>query len=260
MTGMLADSHCHLDFDDFDTDREAVLERARSTGVGGILVAAVAEEHWQRVQDLAGSHPGIWAAAGVHPNEKPGGRLEWEHLLQALQAEKVVATGETGLDYFRSEGPMDWQKERFSLHIAAAKATGRPLIVHTRQAAADTIALLETEGARDCGGVIHCFTEDWNFAQAAMDLGFHISFSGIVTFRNSSALQDVARKIPRDRLLVETDSPFLAPVPVRGKRNEPGFVAHVANFLAELRQESPERLAEYTTENFCRLFQISMAE
>lgn len=250
----LVDSHCHLDFDDFAKDREAVLARARAAGVEHLLIAAVTPSHWSRVQALAAEQAGIWAAAGVHPNEDPASTPELAGLLDALAAPKVVATGETGLDYFRSEGDLSWQRHRFVLHIAAARQSRKPLIVHTRAAAADTLELLRSEGARDVGGVIHCFTEDWDFARAAMDLGFYLSLSGIVTFKKSTELQEVAKKIPADRLLIETDAPYLAPVPQRGRRNEPAYVAHVAEFLAQLRREDPQALAAQTCTNFFRCF------
>jgi hydrolase, TatD family len=256
---MLVDSHCHLDFDDFDVDRAGILARAHAAGVQEMLIAAVVEAHWPRVQALTAEYPGVWAAAGVHPNEPAAETPEWEHLLAALAVDKVVAVGETGLDYFRSEGDLSWQRERFARHIAASKATGKPLIVHTRAAAADTIAMLRSEEAAAVGGVIHCFTENWGFAKAAMDMGFYISFSGIVTFKKSVELQSVAKKMPADRLLVETDAPYLAPVPQRGKRNEPAFVAHVAAFLGALRGETLEDIAERTTANFHTLFKHAVA-
>ncbi len=256
---MLVDSHCHLDFEDFAEDRSAILERAQAAGVQEILIAAVVQKHWSRVQALAAENTGIWAAAGVHPNEPEAETPSMENLLAALSMEKVVAVGETGLDYFRSEGDLRWQQERFARHIAASKATGKPVIVHTREAAADTLGLLRSEDARASGGVIHCFTENWEFARAVLDMGFYISLSGIVTFKKSLDLQAVARKLPADRLLVETDSPYLAPTPLRGKRNEPAYVRHVAQFLAELRAESFADLARQTTENFHHLFTRTVA-
>ncbi|MBU2759252.1 TatD family hydrolase [Acidithiobacillus sulfurivorans] len=256
---MLVDSHCHLDFEDFAEDRSAILERAQAAGVQEILIAAVVQKHWSRVQALAAENTGIWAAAGVHPNEPEAETPSMENLLAALSAEKVVAVGETGLDYFRSEGDLRWQQERFARHIAASKVTGKPVIVHTREAAADTLGLLRSEDARASGGVIHCFTENWEFARAVLDLGFYISLSGIVTFKKSLDLQAVARKLPADRLLVETDSPYLAPTPLRGKRNEPAYVRHVAQFLAELRAESFADLARQTTDNFHHLFTRTVA-
>jgi TatD DNase family protein len=254
MQACLVDSHCHLDFSDFAEDRSAVLERARQAGVQSLLIAAVRQPDWERVRSVAASEPHIWGAAGVHPNEAEEETPSYEDLLAALAYKKILAVGETGLDYYRLEGDKGWQQERLALHIAAARATRKPLIIHTREAAADTLALLRSEGAQDCGGVIHCFTENAEFARAALDLGFYISFSGIVTFKNARDLQEVAKTIPLDRLLIETDAPFLAPVPMRGKRNEPAFVAHVAAFLAELRGTDLEALAQATQENFKRLF------
>jgi Mg-dependent DNase len=168
---MLVDSHCHLDFDDFDVDRAGILARAHAAGVQEMLIAAVVEAHWPRVQALTAEYPGVWAAAGVHPNEPAAETPEWEHLLAALAVDKVVAVGETGLDYFRSEGDLSWQRERFARHIAASKATGKPLIVHTRAAAADTIAMLRSEEAAAVGGVIHCFTENWEFCEGCHGYG-----------------------------------------------------------------------------------------
>nr|WP_241550265.1 TatD family hydrolase [Acidithiobacillus sulfuriphilus] len=259
-TPMIVDSHCHLDFSDFDADRPEVLERAARAGVAQILVAAVSQAHWPRLLDLVHRHQTLWAGVGVHPNESPEHSPSEGDLLAAVQQEKVVAVGETGLDYFRSGEAPTWQKERFSRHIEVAKKTGKPLIVHTRQAAQDTLAMLRAEGADWAGGVIHCFTEDWAFAVAAMDLGFYISFSGIVTFKKSVDLQDIARRVPMDRLLVETDAPYLAPAPHRGKRNEPAYVTDVGRFIADLRGIPYANLAGQSTANFHRLFRVPVAD
>ncbi|MEY2341267.1 TatD family hydrolase [Acidithiobacillus sp. IBUN Pt1247-S3] len=256
MTPKLVDSHCHLDFDDFDEDRAELLQRAREAGVTSILIAAVRQPDWGRVRALADSEAEIWGAAGVHPNEPAEETPKYADLLAALDHEKIVAVGETGLDYFRMEGDLAWQQERLAMHIAAGRETGKPLIIHTREAAVDTLAILRGEGARDCGGVIHCFTENLDFAHQALDLGFYISFSGIVTFKNAKNLQEVAKVVPQERLLIETDAPFLAPVPMRGKRNEPAFVAHVAHFLAELRGEDLAGLSAATSRNFRQLFHV----
>ncbi|WP_308388056.1 TatD family hydrolase [Acidithiobacillus sp. AMEEHan] len=260
MTPKLVDSHCHLDFEDFADDRAELLQRAREAGVGSILIAAVRQPDWGRVRALAEAEAEIWGAAGVHPNEPVAETPSYRDLLAALDHEKIVAVGETGLDYFRSEGDLAWQQERLALHVAAGRETGKPIIIHTREAAADTLALLRSENARDCGAVIHCFTESLDFARQAMDLGFYISFSGIVTFKNARDLQEVAKFIPLDRLLIETDAPYLAPVPMRGKRNEPGFVAYVARFLADLRGEDLDTLATVTSQNFRRLFHLPEPE
>ncbi len=257
---MIVDSHCHLDFADFDADRPEVLERAARAGVAQILVAAVSQAHWPRLLDLVHRHQTLWAGIGVHPNESPEHTPSETELLAAVEQEKVLAVGETGLDYFRGGEAPAWQKERFSQHIEVAKKTGKPLIVHTRQAAQDTLAMLRAEGADRAGGVIHCFTEDWAFAVAAMDLGFYISFSGIVTFKKSVDLQDIARRVPMDRLLVETDAPYLAPAPHRGRRNEPGYVADVARYIAELRGIPYADLAGQSTANFHRLFRVPAAD
>jgi TatD DNase family protein len=191
----------------------------------------------------------------VHPDERGDGREASEEELVELAADpKVVAIGETGLDYFRVEGDTGWQRERFRRHIRAARACGKPLVIHTREAAADTLRILEEEGAGEVGGVMHCFTESLEVAQAAMRLGFHISFSGIVTFKNALALKEVARAVPLERMLVETDSPYLAPVPHRGRTNEPAYVRHVAEEIARLKGMAPEAVAEATTRNFFALF------
>jgi TatD DNase family protein len=190
----------------------------------------------------------------VHPNEREGREPSVEDLTGLADDARVVAIGETGLDYYRSQGDMAWQQERFRRHIRAAKISGKPLIIHTREAAADTLRIMREEEAQDIGGVMHCFTENWEVARAALDLNFHISFSGIVTFRNAEALREVAKQVPQDRLLVETDAPYLAPVPFRGKTNEPAFVKHVVECLATLRATRFEDIAVHTTRNFFGLF------
>jgi TatD DNase family protein len=190
----------------------------------------------------------------VHPNEREGREPSVEDLTGLADDARVVAIGETGLDYYRSQGDMAWQQERFRRHIRAAKISGKPLIIHTREAAADTLRIMREEQAQDIGGVMHCFTESWEVARAALDLNFHISFSGIVTFRNAEALREVAKQVPQDRLLIETDAPYLAPVPFRGKTNEPAYVKHVAECLAMLRATSFEDIAAHTTRNFFGLF------
>jgi len=198
--------------------------------------------------------PKVFASVGVHPNEHDGLDPSVEKLVELADNEKVVAIGETGLDYFRSEGDLEWQRDRFRRHIEAAKQTGKPLIIHSREAKEDTIKLLQEENAQDIGGVMHCFAEDWEMAKQAMDLNFYISFSGIVTFKSATTLQDVAKRVPLDRMLVETDSPWLAPMPFRGKTNQPAYVKYVAEYIAELRDDSVDNIATATTENFFRLF------
>ena len=202
----------------------------------------------------------IYASVGVHPNERDGRDPEVSDLVRLAQGPKIVAIGETGLDYYRTESAAGWQHARFRNHIRAAKAANKPLIIHTREAATDTLRIMTEEGAQAVGGVMHCFTETWDTARAALDLNFYISFSGIVTFRNAESLRDVARQVPADRLLIETDAPYLAPVPHRGRANEPSYVRYVAECLAAVRGEPVETIAEQTTSNFFRLFQSGAAE
>jgi TatD DNase family protein len=250
----LVDSHCHLDFDPLHASLDAVLDRARAAGVGHMLCVSVNVEAFPGIRDLAHTHPRIFASAGVHPNGREGGDPDEQALCELANDDRVVAIGETGLDYYRSHGDMHWQQERFRRHIRAARATGRPLIIHTREAAADTLTILREENAADVGGVMHCFTESWEVARAALEMNFFVSFSGIVTFASAVALREVARQVPDDRILVETDSPYLAPMPHRGKTNEPAYVRLVAERLAEVRGVAAETLAEQTTRNFFSLF------
>ncbi len=258
MTLRLVDSHCHLNFAPLAEDIDGELAAAREAGVAHLLAIAVDLEHYPEVLALAEGHAEISASVGVHPNSREGEEPDVERLVALGGHPQVVAIGETGLDYFRSEGDLDWQRARFERHIAAARALGKPLVVHTREAAADTLDLLRACEASDCGGVIHCFTEDWPFARAVLDLGFYVSFSGIVTFKSARQVQDVARKVPADRYLVETDAPYLAPVPHRGKPNRPAWVRHVAEFVAGLRGEPLATVAEQTTANFQRLFGVAV--
>ncbi len=256
---MLADSHCHLDMLDLDSFAggvAGVLKNADAEGVNRFLCGAVNRTDFPAMLSLAERYENVWFSAGVHPNEQKEDEATVEELVAMADQAKVVAIGETGLDYYRSSGNLDWQRHRFRRHIDAAKQCGKPLIIHSRDAKEDTIKILGEEGAREVGGVMHCFTGDWDMAQRAMDLDFYISFSGIVTFKSAKELQDVARQMPLDKMLVETDCPYLAPVPHRGKPNQPAYVRHVAEFIAALRDESFERIAELTTENFCRLFRI----
>ncbi|OGI51591.1 MAG: hypothetical protein A3B81_02530 [Candidatus Muproteobacteria bacterium RIFCSPHIGHO2_02_FULL_65_16] len=250
----LVDSHCHLDFEPLHANLPQVLQNARDNGVGHMLCVAVTLEKFPAVCALARAHANIYASVGVHPNEQQGEVPSAEELARLALDEKVVAIGETGLDYYRSTGDMDWQRERFRRHIRAAKQCRKPLIVHTREAAADTLTILREEGAAAIGGVMHCFTETWEVAREALDLGFFISFSGILTFRNADALRAVARQVPADRLLIETDAPYLAPVPHRGRTNEPAFVRYVAECLAEVRGVTLADIADQTTRNFFALF------
>jgi TatD DNase family protein len=253
----VVDSHCHLDFPDLSPRLPDILASMRDAQVSHALCVAVNLENLDRVLALAASHEHLFASVGVHPDEEQGADPDAETLVRMATATRVVAIGETGLDYYRRPERAAVQKSRFRAHIAAARATGKPLIVHTRSASADTIAMLRDEGASAVGGVMHCFTETWEVARAALDLGFFISFSGIVTFKSAEELRRVAKQVPSDRLLVETDSPYLAPVPHRGRTNEPAFVRHVASFLAELRGEEADAFADQTTRNFFDLFKAA---
>ncbi len=250
----IVDSHCHINFDPLNADTAGLMERAAENRVSHMLCVAVTLEDLDQVLALAHDHDHVFASVGVHPCTTEGEDPGVERLLDLARDERVVAIGETGLDYFHHADRPDWQRERFARHIVAAKSCGKPLIIHTRDAADDTMRMLRDEGARDAGGVMHCFAEDWEVARQALDIGFYISFSGIVTFRSAETLRDVARRVPLDRMLVETDSPYLAPVPKRGKINEPSYVRYTAECIAELRGESLETIAATTTENFFRLF------
>lgn len=250
----LVDSHCHIDFDPLYPRIDQVLANARDNDVSHLLCVSVNLEDFPRVLALAEQHEHIFASVGVHPNEQEGRDPSVEELVKLASHPRVVAIGETGLDYFRSHGDLDWQRDRFRRHIRAARQCGKPLIIHSRDAREDTIDVMAEEDAAQAGGVMHCFAEDWAMAERALALGFYISFSGIVTFKNARPVQEVAQKAPLDRILVETDSPYLAPVPYRGKTNEPAYVRHTAEYLAQLRGISFEALAAATSENFFRLF------
>jgi TatD DNase family protein len=257
---MLIDSHCHLDRLDltpFDGELSNALEFARERGVERFLCVAIDMENVHAVLEMAQRYPQVYASVGVHPNEPGREEPTVEQLLELAANDKVIAIGETGLDYFRNEGDLSWQQQRFRTHIAAAKACGKPLIIHCREAREDTLKMLAEEGADAVGGVMHCFVEDLATAERAIELGFYISFSGIVTFNSARVLQEVARAIPADRLLVETDAPYLAPVPYRGKSNQPAYVREVAEYIAGLRGVSFDELATQTGENFQRLFHLS---
>lgn len=258
---VLADSHCHLHLLDLtkeETRLERVLERAKENHVRYMLCVATELSEGEILKKYSEAYPeaNIYFSVGVHPNHAPEQRFELSDFLSLSDHPKLVAVGETGLDYFRSEGNLDWQRSRFAMHIEVAKQIKKPLIIHTRSARADTLSILKSEGAYEVGGVMHCFTEDWETAKKAMDLGFYISFSGIVTFKNAQALQEVAAKVPLDRLLIETDCPYLAPIPHRGEPNEPAYVRYVADYLAVLKGVSLEEIAKATTQNFLDLFKI----
>jgi len=228
----------------------------REHAVTHALCIAVEMNAWPQVHALAAEHDNLYASVGVHPDYADTQEPTVELLVAKAHLPKIVAIGETGLDYYRLEGDLEWQRQRFRTHIRAAREAQRPLVIHTRAAAADTIAIMRDERAGECGGVMHCFTETWDVAAAALDLGFHISFSGIVTFKNAVALKDVARRVPLERMLIETDSPYLAPAPHRGKRNQPAWVAHVAAEIARLRDVPVETIAAATSHNFFHLFGI----
>jgi TatD DNase family protein len=252
---MLVDSHCHLDFPELAADLDGVLSRMNDNGVTHALTISTTLETFPAVRAVAHSRPNVWCSAGVHPDEQRDGReVALDELISMGSDERVVAIGETGLDYYRVEGDTEWQRERFRTHIRAARELAKPLVIHTRSAAQDTLRVMREEGAGEVGGVMHCFTETWDVAKGAMDLGFDISFSGIVTFKNAKDLKEVAKQVPLERMLVETDSPYLAPVPHRGKPNQPAFVKHVAEEIAALRAIPFETVAQATTRNFFRLF------
>ncbi|MDP5208269.1 TatD family hydrolase [Microbulbifer sp. 2205BS26-8] len=254
---MLVDSHCHLDrlkLDNFAGDINAVLELARKRGVGRFLCVGVSLENADTVVEIASRHEDVVCSVGVHPLDVESGLAGVDVLIKMAERPKVVALGETGLDYYYSTENKKVQQQSFAAHLEAAGRAMLPVIVHTRDAREDTINLIRAYGNLETAGVLHCFTESWEMAKAALDLNYYISLSGIVTFKNAQALRDVACKLPLDHLLVETDSPYLAPVPYRGKPNIPAYVREVAQFIADLRGIPYEQLAEMTTENFFRLF------
>lgn len=251
----LVDSHCHLNFDPMGDDLAGVLARARENNIDYMLCVAVNIEDYPEVLAIAEAHDNIFASVGVHPCYEDVQEPSVEELVAFAQNPKVVAIGETGLDYFRiKDEDMRWQHARFERHIAAGIEANKPLIIHTREAADDTMDMLKSNRADQCGAVMHCFAEDWSTAKKALDLGFYISFSGIVTFNSAQTLKEVAQKAPLDRILVETDAPYLAPVPMRGKPNQPAYVAHTAQCVADLKSIDIETLTEQTTENFFSLF------
>jgi TatD DNase family protein len=257
----LVDSHCHLDFPELHAALPQLIERMAAAQVGWALIAGVTLERFPAVLEIARHYPNIFCAVGVHPDTEDAAEEPTVERLLALAGDpRVIAIGETGLDYYRLTGDLEWQRQRFRVHIAAAKACRKPLIIHTRSASTDTLRLLAEEQGGEVGGIFHCFTEDLDTARAALDLGFHISFSGIVTFKNAKALKEVACFVPIDRMLVETDAPYLAPVPHRGKTNEPSYVAHVAEEIARLRGLPLEDVAAKTTENFFNLFPSARAQ
>ena len=256
---MFVDSHCHLDFPELAARLPDLLAAMAAAQVTHALCISVNLPDWPGVYRLATAHPNLYATAGVHPDYEDTPEPSVADLVALAARPRVVAIGETGLDYYRLTGDLEWQRTRFRTHIRAAREAGRPLVIHTRAAAADTLAIMREERADQAGGVMHCFTETWDVAQAALDLGFHISFSGIVTFRNARELKDVAARVPLERMLIETDSPYLAPVPHRGRTNEPAYVPHVAAEIARLRGVPVDAIAAATSANFFRLFGIDPA-
>jgi len=254
---MLVDSHCHLDFPELADNLPAILDTMSANDVEAALCVSVTLDDFPKVRALAENHKNLYASVGVHPDYPDLREPTVAELLQLAEHPKVVAIGETGLDYYRLTGDLEWQRERFRNHIRAARASGKPLIIHTRSAAEDTLRLMQEEGAEQAGGVMHCFTESWAVAEGALAMGFYISFSGIVTFKNAKDLKEVARRVPLERLLVETDSPYLAPVPHRGRTNQPGWVKHVAEEIAHLQNRPFAEIAARTTENFYNLFKIN---
>jgi TatD DNase family protein len=257
---MYIDSHCHINFPELAARMPEILAKMDENQVSHALCVSVDLPDFPQVLALAEQYPHIYASVGVHPDYVDTPEPGVEQLVALSDHPKIVAIGETGLDYFRLEGDLEWQRERFRVHIRASRITRKPLIIHTRAASEDTIRVMREEGAgTDKGGVagvMHCFTESLEVAQAALEMGFYISFSGIVTFKSAKDLQAVARAVPLERILIETDSPYLAPVPHRGKMNEPGFVCHVAEYLAKLKEIPLERVAQQTTDNFFKLFNI----
>ncbi len=256
---MFIDSHCHIDFPDFSEGVMPLLENMRAAHVDAALCVSVNLENFPRVLAVAETHPNLYASVGVHPDHDAGREPDVDELVALARHPRVVAIGETGLDYYRmAREDVDWQRARFRTHIRAARQAGKPLIIHTRNAAADTLAIMAEEGAQAAGGVMHCFTESWEVAEAALAMGFYISFSGIVTFKSAKDLKDVARHVPLERMLIETDSPYLAPMPHRGKRNEPAYVRHVAEEIANLRGIPLEQVAATTSRNFSDLFKVAI--
>jgi len=260
---MLVDSHCHLDRVDLEPyahDFSQFVSQTLETGVEHMLCVSIDLESWPSMVSLVEDYPQISISVGVHPNDRDRQEPGADELIELAKRPRVVAIGETGLDYFRSEGDLDWQRERFRTHIRAARGCEKPLIIHTRAAKEDTILVMREEGADSPGGVMHCFTEDWPMAKQALDLGFFISFSGIITFKNAADLRDVVKQVPLERLLIETDSPYLAPVPHRGKSNQPRYVNEVAECVADIKGMTKEAVADLTKDNFFKCFPLALSE
>lgn len=256
---MFIDSHCHINFPGLAERLPALFDAMAHNQVSHALCVSVDLPGFPEIRQLAETYPNVFASVGVHPDYEDTGEPDVEQLASLASHPKVIAIGETGLDYFRLQGDLEWQRERFRVHIRAAIAAGKPLIIHTRAAAADTLRIMREEGAERIGGVMHCFTETLEVAEQAMALGFYISFSGIVTFKKALELKEVARAVPLERMLIETDSPYLAPAPYRGKTNEPAYVRHVAEEIASLRGIDVAEVGEATTRNFFELFRAAQA-
>lgn len=250
----IIDSHCHINFPDLADDIDGILDRMEKNDITKALCVSVNLEKFHEIQGLVQEHPNIFGSVGVHPDNQGVIEPTVESLAKLADNQKIVAIGETGLDYFRTEGDTEWQRQRFRVHIDAARMTNKPLIIHTRDAGADTLDILRETGEGEVRGVMHCFTETLPFALASIELGFMISFSGILTFKNAEEIRNVARAIPLESIMVETDSPYLAPVPNRGKTNEPSYVRFVLEELARVKDLSIEEVANTTTKNFNRLF------
>ncbi|MES9850293.1 MAG: TatD family hydrolase [Candidatus Thiodiazotropha sp. L084R] len=257
---MLVDSHCHLDrvaLDHYENDFNRFVSTTLDSGVDHMLCVSIDLESWPSMVSLVEAFPQILVSVGVHPNDRERRDPSASELVELARHPKVIAIGETGLDYFHGTGDLDWQRERFCRHIQGAKQAEMPLIIHTRDAKSDTLSIMQSEGADQAGGVMHCFTEDWSMAEQAIEMGFYISFSGIITFKNAADLREVVKQVPIDRLLIETDSPYLAPVPYRGKPNQPIYVRQVAECVAEIKNMSIEEVAQVTSDNYYHCFPLA---
>ncbi|TAG50166.1 MAG: TatD family deoxyribonuclease [Betaproteobacteria bacterium] len=254
---MFVDSHCHINFSEFADELDALVDRMAQARVTHAMCISVTYPEWPSVVALAERFDNIYATAGVHPDYEDIEEPTVASLCERAAHPKVKAIGETGLDYYRLTGDLSWQRERFRTHIRAARECNKPLVIHTRNASEDTLKIMQEERAHEVGGVMHCFTESMDVAERSMEMGFHISFSGIVSFKSARELQAVAKCVPLERMLIETDAPYLAPVPMRGKRNEPSYVAHVAQSIAALRDDSVETIGQMTSQNFFKLFSVT---
>ena len=250
------DSHCHINFHELVENITDLMDKMQQNDVISALCVSVSLADFPQVLALATQYPHIYASVGVHPDYEDVEEPSVAQLLELAQHPRIIAIGETGLDYYRLTGDLEWQRERFRTHIRASRESGKPLIIHTRSAAEDTLRIMVEEQASEAGGVMHCFTESWEVAEAALAMGFYISFSGIVTFKNAKQIKEVAQRVPMDRMLIETDAPYLAPVPFRGRLNQPAYVKHVAEEIALLRGISLDEVGQRTTENFARLFKL----